>query len=328
MGGRHETLKSEVCMPADILVVGSINMDASVYVPHIPTSGETVLGLKLVLTPGGKGANQAVAAAKLGGRTVIVGKVGKDGFGGQLRENLASAGVNVTMVEVEQSGIPTGMAFISVDPLGNNAIAVAPGANQYLFPVDVEKADAFFRPGGLLLIQLEIPLETARYALSKAKRRGMTTVLDPAPAVLLPPELLECVDILTPNETEAQILLQKAPGPMSIAEAERTAIALHEGGARSVILKLGNKGAWLQGTNNVRRHFPAYEVQAVDTTAAGDVFNGALAAALTRAEPEEIAISFAIAAAALSTTRFGAQASVPDRKEVEQFLTQELRHQK
>jgi ribokinase len=312
-------------MPSDILVVGSINMDVSVYVPHIPSVGETVLGRKLVLTPGGKGANQAVAAAKLGGRTAIVGKVGKDWLGSQLRENLASAAVDVTMVDVEQSGIPTGMALISVDPSGNNAIAVAPGANQCLSPEDVEKADTFFRAGGFLLIQLEIPMETVRYTLSKAKGRGMTTILDPAPAVLLPPKLLECVDILTPNETEAQILLQKAPGPMSIAEAERIAIALQGGGARSVILKLGDKGAWLQGPSNVRRHFPAYEVQAVDTTAAGDVFNGALAAALARAEPKDIAISFASAAAALSTTRIGAQVSVPDRKEVEQFLTQELR---
>ncbi len=312
-------------MPADILVVGSINMDASVYVPHIPTAGETVLGREVVLTPGGKGANQAVASARLGGRTAIVGKVGKDWLGEQLRENLVSAAVDATMVDVEQSGIPSGIALISIDPLGNNAIAVAPGANQCLSPEDVERADRLFRAGGLLLIQLEIPMETVRYALSKAKRRGMTTILDPAPAALLPRELLECVDILTPNETEAQILLHKEPGPMSIAEAERIGIALHGGGARRVILKLGDRGAWFQGPGNVGRYFPAYKVEAVDTTAAGDVFNGALAIALSRAESEDTAISFANAAAALSTTRIGAQASAPDQKELERFLAQEFR---
>jgi len=305
-------------------------MDASVYVPHIPSVGETVLGRKLALTPGGKGANQAVAAAKLGGHAAIVGKVGKDWLGEQLRESLASAGVDVAGVDFEQSGTPSGMAFIFIDPSGNNAIAVAPGANRCLFPEDIEKSDSLFRSSGLLLIQLEIPMDTVRYALSKAKRRGMTTILDPAPAVPLPPEVLECVDILTPNESEAQILLQKAPCAMSVPEAERIAIALHEGGARRVILKLGDRGAWVQGPNNVGRHFPAYEVQAVDTTAAGDVFNGALAVALSRAEPADTVISFANAAAALSTTRIGAQVSAPDRKEVEQFMAQEvrLRHQK
>jgi ribokinase len=307
-------------MPADIVVVGSLNMDFAVFVPQIPTVGETVLGQQVTINPGGKGANQAFAAAKLGGRTAMVGKVGQDFLGGQLREHLSRMGVDVSCVYIDESDTATGMAVICIDPSGRNAIAVAPGANRSLSVSDVERADSLFAKGRLLLIQLEIPMETVLYGLRRAKFHGMTTMLDPAPAVPMPNEVLQLVDVLTPNETEARILLNEAPGAMSIHEAEHAAVALRSRGANTVIVKLGDKGAWLQAFEGIAQHYPAYEVCAVDSTAAGDVFNGALAVALSEGKPLGDATRFANAAAALSTTRRGAQASTPDRSEVEEFI--------
>ena len=306
-------------MQADIVVVGSLNMDIVVQVAHVPTLGETVLGRDLAMVPGGKGGNQAFAAAKLGSKAAIVGKVGNDLFGRELKQSLSRAGVDVTSV-LEEAGTSSGVALICVEPSGNNAIAVAAGANHCLRPTDVDRAERFFAAGRLLLIQLEIPMETVIHALRKAKNRGMTTILDPAPAVALPPSILQRVDILTPNESEAQILLQRNPGPVNLAQAQQAGLALQERGATTIVLKLGENGAWLAESDKLGQHFPAYQVPAVDTTAAGDVFNGALAVALSEGKAVDDAIRFANAAAALSTTRPGAQPSIPDRNEVQQLL--------
>jgi ribokinase len=310
-------------MRREIVVVGSLNMDWSIYVAHIPMAGETVLGERLTMSPGGKGGNQAFAAARLGGQAAMVGKVGNDSIGNQLRQGLSAVGVDTNCVTTEVSGVATGAAVICIDSAGNNAIAVAPGANHCLVPEDIDKADHLFTAGKLLLIQLEIPIATVLHTLTKAKARGMTTILDPAPAVPLAPETLERVDILTPNESEARILLGELPNPLSIPQAEQAANALRRYGANVVILKLGDKGAWFSGPRVEGQHYAAYRVNAVDATAAGDVFDGALAVALAEGSSEDDAIKFANAAAGLSTSRRGAQVSIPDRTEVSEFQAQQ-----
>lgn len=302
-----------------IIVVGSLNMDVVVRVSRIPTLGETVLGHDLTMIPGGKGGNQAFAAARLGANVAMVGKVGDDAFGRELKQNLSRVGVEVACVW-EEPDTSSGVALICVEPSGNNAIAVAPGANQLLRPADLDRADHLFAAGRLLLIQLETPMDTVAHALSKAKGRGMTSILDPAPAVVLPPNVLARIDILTPNESEAWILWGRNPGPMSLAEAQQAACALQKDGAKTIVLKLGENGALLTEPDRRSLHFPACQVQAVDTTAAGDVFNGAMAVALSEGKSIEPAVRFANAAAALSTTRPGAQSSIPDRDAVVRVL--------
>lgn len=306
-------------MQSAIVVVGSLNMDVVVQVPRIPTLGETVLGRDLAMVPGGKGGNQAFAAAKLGANVAMVGKVGNDAFGRELKQNLSKVGVDVSCIW-EESKVSSGVALICVEPSGNNAIAVAPGANHCLRPADVDHADHLFTAGRLLLIQLETPMDTVVRALGKAKSRGMTTILDPAPAVVLAGDILNRIDILTPNESEAWILWGRNPGPMNLAEAQEAASALQKDGARTVVLKLGENGALLVETDRLGLHFPACQVRAVDTTAAGDVFNGAMAVTLSEGKSTDAAIRFANAAAALSTTRPGAQSSIPERNEVLQVL--------
>ena len=304
-------------MSAPITVVGSLNMDFVVQVPKLPLPGETVLGGGFATIPGGKGANQAVAAGKLGGRVRMLGRVGDDVFGRQLKDNLARAGVDTTGV-LTTAGAASGVALIFVEVGGQNQIVVASGANARLTPEDVAPA-LEEASGGFLLLQLESPMETIERAASLARRQGMTVVLDPAPARPISGSLLASVDVLTPNESEAMLLLDRHEGAVSLDEAKEVARALLRLGPRAVILKLGEKGVFLDdGTGG--RHVPGLKVEAVDATAAGDTFNGALAVALAegRAMPE--ALAFANAAAAISVTRLGAQASIPDRGEVEAAL--------
>ena len=301
-------------MSAPIVVVGSLNMDFVAQVERLPLPGETVLGAGFRTIPGGKGANQACAAGRLGGRVRMIGRVGADVFGEQLRESLRADGVDVQAVR-STDATPSGVALIVVQANGQNQIVVAGGANSRLTPSDVETALGDIE-GGYLLLQLETPLETVAAAAAMGHRRAMTVILDPAPACALPAALLECVDILTPNETEALVLLGRRDATVSLEQAPDVALALRDLGVGTVIVKLGENGAFLLSASE-RRHFAAPKVNVVDATAAGDTFNGALAVALAEGKDIGDAIAFANAAAALSVTRLGAQASIPTRADVD-----------
>ncbi|MEQ8849910.1 ribokinase [Botrimarina sp.] len=309
---------------APIVVLGSLNMDFVVRVDELPVGGQTVMGRDFQTLPGGKGANQACAAGKLGGRTTMVGRVGDDVFAQRLLDSLAGAGVDVSLVQ-RTPGCSTGAATISVDSAGQNQIIVAAGANGRVGPGDVAAAFERLPRDGFLLLQLETPLETVAAAARAAASHGLRVVLDPAPAQQLDPSLLGLVDILTPNETEAHRLLGQPRDHVSPEEVAEVASALLELGPRAVILKLGERGAWLQQRGRGQA-FPAPRVHACDSTAAGDTFNAALAVALAEGAEIDLAIRFANAAAASSVTKPGAQTSAPTRAEVAQLLQGQPAH--
>jgi ribokinase len=308
-------------MSARIAVLGSLNMDFVVRVAHLPAPGETILGRDFQMIPGGKGANQACAVGKLGAEPAsarMIGRVGCDVFADHLRASLAAARVDVSAVRAAK-GQPTGVALIWVDEAAQNSIVVAPGANHELRPGDVEAFRPVFRGASHVLFQLETPLATVERALAVAREEGAATMLDPAPAQPLSRELLSHVDILTPNESEACILLGRETARVGREEAAAMARDLARLGPRTVVVKLGGQGClWWDGTNEV--HAPAFSVKAVDATAAGDTFNAALAVALSEDREPADALRFANAAAAISVTRVGAQASIPSRAEVDAFL--------
>lgn len=302
----------------NVVVIGSANMDLVVRVEHIPAPGETVLGGQFLTAPGGKGANQAVAAARLGGAVHFVGCVGRDAFGDALLASLQADEIDTMHVrrDAEQ---PSGVALIGVDAHGQNAITVAPGANHRLTPADVEAALPIIAAARYVVIQLEIPLDTAAYAVALARRSGVRVLLNPAPVRHthpLPAELLRQVDVLTPNEHEAANLLGY-PSPEGL-EMEELARQLLERGPQQVVVTLGEAGCLLASAEGVRR-LPALPVVPVDTTAAGDCFTGALAVALAEGADLDSAARFAARAAALSVTRPGAQPSLPTRSAVEAF---------
>jgi len=308
-------------MKPAIVVVGSLNMDFVVGVEHLPAPGETVLGRNFQMFPGGKGANQAVAAAKLGGNSVavrMIGRVGYDVFADHLKASLSAAGVDVSAVHATRSQA-TGVALIWVDRAGQNSIVVASGANFEMSADDVEAMRSVFGGARLALFQLENPLDTVAGALKLARAEGLETILDPAPAQPLPSAVLERVDILTPNENEALRLLGRPPARVSPAQAAEMAEALRRMGPKTVIIKLGDQGCLAHDGINAR-HIPAFPVEVKDTTAAGDTFNAGLAVALAEGAPLEHALRFASASAAISVTRLGAQASAPARREVDAFL--------
>lgn len=306
-------------MAASIAVVGSINIDLVTKTVKIPKPGETVIGGDLATVPGGKGANQAVAAARLGADVSMVGRVGDDVFASQLRQNLAAARVDLTYV-FESPNSASGVALIVVDETGENSIVVASGANAKVTPADVEAAADVIARADALLLQLEIPLEAVLQAAELGHQQGVKVILNPAPARALPAELLALVDILIPNESETAHLSGLPTG--NHEEIRAAATKLHDLGVGTIILTLGERGALLAQEKGMR-HFPAFAVdRVVDTTAAGDAFVGGLATAIAEGKAIPDAIPWANAAGALTVTRAGAQPSLPTRQEVEALLAQ------
>jgi ribokinase len=304
-----------------IVVVGSLNMDFVVTVDHLPAPGQTVLGRDFQMIPGGKGANQACAAARIGGSAItvrMVGRVGYDVFADHLKASLSAAGVDVSAVHATRAQA-TGVALISVDTTGQNSIVVASGANHALVASETEAMRSVFRGARFVLFQLESPLDTVASALKLARAEGARTMLDPAPAAPLAAELLANVDILTPNETEASLLLGRPLARVSTSDAAALARSLRERGPKAVVLKLGDQGCFYCDAET-ELFSAAFPVTARDTTAAGDTFNAALAVALAEDRGIAEALRFANASAAISVTRMGAQASVPARAEVDALL--------
>jgi ribokinase len=309
-------------MSKRIVIVGSINLDLVAVTGRIPRAGETVAGSAFQTFPGGKGANQAVAAARLGASVTMIGKVGSDNFGAELRESLEDAGVDISTVS-RVSG-SSGVALITTDTKGENAITVVAGANHTLTPSDVESQISVIRKAGVVLTQLEIPLDTVECLSKIASREDIPLILDPAPARLLPSALLNNVSWLTPNETETCLLLGQPDYQVSQRDLPQLADAILKLGSRNVILKLGNRGSYLAMSDGCSELIPAYDVNAVDTTAAGDAFNGAFAVGLVEGKSPAESARFASAVAAISVTRSGAQPSMPTRNDVEQFLHKNL----
>jgi ribokinase len=299
-----------------IVVVGSSNTDMIIKLDRIPKEGETLLGGEFSMAAGGKGANQAVGAARAGGQVTFVARVGQDMFGEQAVAGFKKDGIDVSYV-FHDGKKPSGVALIFVANDGENSIAVASGANAALAPADIRKANEALTTASTVVFQLETPLETVEAAAKLAKKAGARVILNPAPARRLPATLLRCVSILTPNETEAELLTG-----VKVQDAEsagKAAQKLQDLGVETVVMTLGSKGAFYQDKDQ-QGLIPAFKVKAVDTTAAGDVFNGALAVALTEGKELKQALRFASAAAAISVTRLGAQPSAPTRKEIEKFL--------
>jgi ribokinase len=293
-------------------------MDLVARTPRIPQPGETIIGGDFHTVPGGKGANQAVAAARLGAQVSMVGRVGRDAFANPLLENLAAAGVDHTFV-TQYPGAATGVALIVVDDAGQNSIVVASGANMRLSPADVDAAEAAIAAADALLLQLESPLETVTRAAEVARTHRVTVILNPAPARPLPAALLSLVDVLIPNESETSLLTGMPVGDQ--AEAETAAVALRESGVGTVILTLGDRGALLAREGETER-FPAFDVTPVDTTAAGDAFVGGFAVALAEGQSLAEAVRWGNAAGALATTKLGAQPSLPNRQALEKLLAE------
>jgi ribokinase len=303
-------------MSGRVVVVGSSNTDMIIKVDRLPRPGETVLGGDFSTAAGGKGANQAVAAARAGGEVTFIARVGDDVFGRQALEGFRADGIDVRYV-LADPGAPSGVALIFVDRDGDNSIAVASGANARLTPADVRAAADVIRTADILVTQLETPLETVRAAVDLAAQHGVLVILNPAPARTLDAALPRRVSLLTPNETEAALLTGIPVS--SEADAEAAARRLVAMGVGRVIVTLGSRGAFVFEADH-GTVIPGFPVAAVDTTAAGDVFNGALAVALAEERNVIDAVRFANAAAALSVTRLGAQPSAPTRAEIEDLL--------
>jgi len=301
---------------SDVLVVGSLNADLVVRVPRFPRPGETISGGDLQIIPGGKGANQAVAAARQGASVSMLGGVGNDSFGPELINNLKQNHVDTSHVQID-SHSATGTAIIVVDSNGQNNIVLSAGANGKVSPVGVNAVS--FSGYKLLLLQLEIPIETVTSAAQQAKENGLRVLLNPAPAHSLPEKLISLSDFILPNEIELSLLTNQSV--YDISSAEKAAKMLLEGGAQNVIVTLGANGALIVSSKQVT-HINTYKVEVVDTTAAGDAFIGGFASALLQNKPLEEAVRYGCACGALATTKFGAQPSLPMKAEVEEFLNQ------
>ena len=295
-----------------ISVVGSSNTDMVIKTSKLPAPGETILGGEFFINAGGKGANQAVAAARLGGKVSIIAKTGEDLFGKQARQLFESENINTDFLVTDPSH-PSGVALITVDEKGENCIVVAPGSNSYLNLRDIDLAREVIIQSEIVLMQLEIPVETVVHVANIAYKAGNKVILNPAPAAKIPDDLFPKLYLITPNETEAG-LISGIP-VKDIESATLAARNLCERGVKVVIITLGSKGALLFNGKDAKL-IPSPKVKAVDTTAAGDVFNGAIAVAISEGLELEKAVEFACKAAAISVTRMGAQSSTPYRKEI------------
>lgn len=299
-------------MSNKILVVGSTNMDMVVKTNHIPKPGETVLGGTFFMNPGGKGANQAVSVSRLGGEVIFISKIGNDIFGKQSSKIFGDEGVNIGGIYAELNS-PSGIALITVDKNGENSIVVAPGSNSFLDQDNVKDAMDKYPDADILLIQLEIPLETVKFAIKTAKKRNIKVILNPAPVneEIIP--VLDLIDIITPNSQEASAL---ANHPIENLESAKVAAKkINALGVKTVIITMGKDGALLYDAGEFTM-IESPQVNAVDTTAAGDVFNGALAVAIYEKKDIKAAVAFACRCAAISVTKMGAQSSIPHRNEV------------
>ena len=302
-----------------IVVVGSVNLDLVCTGKRIPAPGETLTGGNFQTFFGGKGANQAVAVGRLGYPVSMIARVGDDPFGSQLRKGLRAAKVNTREVTTAPD-TPSGVALISVDAKGQNSIMVIPGANGTLLTQHLEKASAMLRSAGMILAQLEIPIETVEYLCEAAHRNGTPLMLDPAPARQLPRKLLKRVTYLTPNETETAALCGLKGSTLTAAAIAGAASDLRSKGVANVILKLGARGAYIDAVDGTRKLVPSFKVPVVDSTAAGDAFNAGLAVALMLGKNLTDAARYAVAVGAVSVTRAGAQPAMPTAKEVETLL--------
>ena len=295
-----------------IVVVGSSNTDMVIMSERIPEPGETILGGSFFMNPGGKGANQAVAAARAGGDVVFICKVGDDVFGSQSIQHFKESGIDTTYVTPDPV-LASGVALITVDKHGENSIVVASGANAALTPGDVDRAQKAIMESAVVLTQLETPMETVVHVANLASAARKPFILNPAPAAAIPEELFEKITIITPNEREASMLTDVDVS--TVEDASMAAALLHKKGVNTVIITLGSDGVLLLHEGK-EHHVPAVRVKAIDTTAAGDVFNGALAVALAEKLSMLESVRFACEAAAISVTRKGAQASAPYRNEI------------
>lgn len=298
-----------------ILVVGSSNTDMVIQTDHLPVPGETILGGTFFMNPGGKGANQAVAIARLDGKVAFICKIGKDVFGYQSQQLFEDEGIDVSHIFFDAE-YPSGIAMITVDNKAENCITVASGANMNLTPNDLANAQSAINEADIVLLQLEIPMETVEYVAKAAKKQNKKVILNPAPAQPLSEELLKSLYLITPNETEAELITgQKIT---DLETAIKAASLIRAKGVENVIITMGSQGA-LVYTGSICELVPAYKVKAIDTTAAGDIFNGALTVAIAEGHGWIEAARFACKASAIAVTRAGAQSSAPFRNEVEMF---------
>jgi ribokinase len=298
----------------NILVIGSLNADLVVRAKRFPSPGETIQGENLITIPGGKGANQAVASARLGAQVAMIGRVGADAFGSTLIDNLAQNKVDTHLV-IRDDSTSTGTAVIIVDSQGQNSIILSPGANARVAASDIKPES--FSGSSLLLLQFEIPIETVIHSANIAKKKGLVVLLNPAPALNLPDELLRTADYILPNETELGLLTGKTIS--DLASIEVAGLSLIARGARNVIITLGAKGALIV-TKGGAKHIPTFKVKVVDTTAAGDAFIGGLAVGLLNGRSLEDAVQYGCACGALAVTQFGAQPSLPSAEDVNKIL--------
>ncbi|WP_461602843.1 ribokinase [Aeromonas rivipollensis] len=299
-----------------LVVLGSVNADHVLRVPHFPRPGETLTGHSYQVVPGGKGANQAVAAARLGAAVSFIARIGDDAIGQQMKTGFANDGIDVSAVELDDK-LPTGIAIIYVSDEGENSIGLSTEANGALDTAMVKRHESLIAGAHTLLLQLEVPLESVFEAAKLARSHGTRVVLNPAPAQPLSADLLALVDLITPNQTEAELLTGvKVSDEASAAEA---AARFHQMGIADVMITLGSQGVYCSNAEQ-QALIPGFRVEAVDTTAAGDTFNGALLAAELAGADFHSAVRFAHGAAALSVTRFGAQSSIPGKQEVDTFL--------